>query len=295
VPQARGAAPCWEHLGYPQRKSLPPGARLPLGGGTRAIKPEPASERRRSAGAWRFCLDRSCTCQGDGSETGRFLLKIRKRTRSRGTRGVRSRVAAAQAASAAAATRRHPCGEAFWEENDPKPIPQRRGVWQPLGRTSPNGVGGGVGRRRVFGRAPFARLRFSLGVRELPEGGQAAASARFGDYRCLAGVKFRLGRGSLTAGRVARSLRRRAHLRRCLEKLKVLVPLGPDAGRHTTLSLLTEAKLHIQVSERGGSSAASEPPPAAGDARNRALSPSAASAAPWPGLSGRPDPRAGRR
>ena len=46
---------------------------------------------------------------------------------------------------------------------------------------------------------------------------------------------------------------RRAHLRLCLEKLKGLVPLGPEASRHTTLSLLTRAKLHIKVS----------PPPAA--------------------------------
>ncbi|NXG60550.1 MAD1 protein, partial [Hemiprocne comata] len=42
---------------------------------------------------------------------------------------------------------------------------------------------------------------------------------------------------------------RRAHLRLCLEKLKGLVPLGPAAGRHTTLSLLTKAKLHIKKLE----------------------------------------------
>lgn len=41
---------------------------------------------------------------------------------------------------------------------------------------------------------------------------------------------------------------RRAHLRLCLEKLKGLVPLGPESNRHTTLSLLTKAKLHIKVS-----------------------------------------------
>lgn len=41
--------------------------------------------------------------------------------------------------------------------------------------------------------------------------------------------------------------RRRAHLRLCLEKLKGLVPLGPESSRHTTLSLLTKAKLHIKV------------------------------------------------
>ncbi|KFP57771.1 Max dimerization protein 1, partial [Cathartes aura] len=42
---------------------------------------------------------------------------------------------------------------------------------------------------------------------------------------------------------------RRAHLRLCLEKLKGLVPLGPEASRHTTLSLLTKAKLHIKKLE----------------------------------------------
>ncbi|XP_042749116.1 max dimerization protein 1-like isoform X2 [Lagopus leucura] len=41
---------------------------------------------------------------------------------------------------------------------------------------------------------------------------------------------------------------RRAHLRLCLEKLKVLVPLGPESSKHTTLSLLMKAKLHIKVS-----------------------------------------------
>ncbi|XP_018617969.1 max dimerization protein 1 [Scleropages formosus] len=39
---------------------------------------------------------------------------------------------------------------------------------------------------------------------------------------------------------------RRAHLRLCLERLKSLVPLGPDSNRHTTLSLLMKAKEHIK-------------------------------------------------
>lgn len=39
---------------------------------------------------------------------------------------------------------------------------------------------------------------------------------------------------------------RRAHLRLCLERLKSMVPLGPDANRHTTLSLLMKAKDHIK-------------------------------------------------
>lgn len=46
-------------------------------------------------------------------------------------------------------------------------------------------------------------------------------------------------------------LPRRAHLRLCLERLKVLIPLGPDCTRHTTLGLLNKAKAHIKV--RGAS------------------------------------------
>ena len=40
---------------------------------------------------------------------------------------------------------------------------------------------------------------------------------------------------------------RRAHLRHCLERLKDIVPLGPEASRHTTLGLLTKAKSFIKV------------------------------------------------
>jgi len=39
---------------------------------------------------------------------------------------------------------------------------------------------------------------------------------------------------------------RRAHLRNCLEKLKEMVPLGPDSSRHTTLGLLQKAKAFIK-------------------------------------------------
>ncbi|XP_077287769.1 uncharacterized protein LOC143912361 [Arctopsyche grandis] len=39
---------------------------------------------------------------------------------------------------------------------------------------------------------------------------------------------------------------RRAHLRTCLEKLKDMVPLGPEASKHTTLGLLTKAKRYIK-------------------------------------------------
>ncbi|XP_030058630.1 max-interacting protein 1 isoform X2 [Microcaecilia unicolor] len=42
---------------------------------------------------------------------------------------------------------------------------------------------------------------------------------------------------------------RRAHLRLCLERLKVLIPLGPDCTRHTTLGLLNKAKTHIKKLE----------------------------------------------
>ncbi|KAJ8783471.1 hypothetical protein J1605_009176 [Eschrichtius robustus] len=39
----------------------------------------------------------------------------------------------------------------------------------------------------------------------------------------------------------------RAKLRLYLEQLKQLVPLGPDSTRHTTLSLLKRAKMHIKL------------------------------------------------
>lgn len=42
---------------------------------------------------------------------------------------------------------------------------------------------------------------------------------------------------------------RRAHLRNCLEKLKEIVPLGPESNRHTTLGLLTKAKTFIKTLE----------------------------------------------
>ncbi|XP_066534798.1 max dimerization protein 4 [Hoplias malabaricus] len=42
---------------------------------------------------------------------------------------------------------------------------------------------------------------------------------------------------------------RRAKLRLYLEQLKQLVPLGPDSSRHTTLSLLKRARIHIKKLE----------------------------------------------
>ncbi|KAK5600394.1 Max-interacting protein 1 [Crenichthys baileyi] len=44
-------------------------------------------------------------------------------------------------------------------------------------------------------------------------------------------------------------IRPRAHLRLCLERLKALIPLGPDCSRHTTLGLLKQAKAHIKKLE----------------------------------------------
>ncbi|KAI5936502.1 max dimerization protein 3 isoform X2 [Manis javanica] len=43
--------------------------------------------------------------------------------------------------------------------------------------------------------------------------------------------------------------RRRAQLKRCLEQLKQQMPLGADCARHTTLSLLRWARVHIQKLE----------------------------------------------
>lgn len=42
---------------------------------------------------------------------------------------------------------------------------------------------------------------------------------------------------------------RRAHMRRCLEKLKEAVPLGPDCSKHTTLGLLIDARSLIKCLE----------------------------------------------
>uniref|UniRef100_A0A8C8ZQF5 Max dimerization protein 3 n=1 Tax=Prolemur simus TaxID=1328070 RepID=A0A8C8ZQF5_PROSS len=43
--------------------------------------------------------------------------------------------------------------------------------------------------------------------------------------------------------------RRRAQLKRCLERLKQQMPLGADCARYTTLSLLRRARTHIQKLE----------------------------------------------
>ncbi|XP_072478152.1 max-interacting protein 1 isoform X2 [Notamacropus eugenii] len=52
-----------------------------------------------------------------------------------------------------------------------------------------------------------------------------------------------------SSGSSTSTANRRAHLRLCLERLKVLIPLGPDCTRHTTLGLLNKAKAHIKKLE----------------------------------------------
>uniref|UniRef100_H3D729 MAX interactor 1, dimerization protein n=1 Tax=Tetraodon nigroviridis TaxID=99883 RepID=H3D729_TETNG len=64
--------------------------------------------------------------------------------------------------------------------------------------------------------------------------------------------KFRKGKLDSTHNRSAHNeleKNRRAHLRLCLERLKSLIPLGPDCSRHTTLGLLNKAKAHIKKLE----------------------------------------------
>ncbi|XP_065304591.1 max-interacting protein 1-like isoform X1 [Dermacentor albipictus] len=55
--------------------------------------------------------------------------------------------------------------------------------------------------------------------------------------------------GVATAAAVSEHTEGRAHLRNCLEKLKEMVPLGPEANRHTTLGLLNKAKVFIKTLE----------------------------------------------
>ncbi|XP_045386541.1 max dimerization protein 3 [Lemur catta] len=58
--------------------------------------------------------------------------------------------------------------------------------------------------------------------------------------------------GALDSGRSVHNeleKRRRAQLKRCLERLKQQMPLGADCARYTTLSLLRRARTHIQKLE----------------------------------------------
>ncbi|KAM7102129.1 max-interacting protein 1 isoform X4 [Mycteria americana] len=69
-----------------------------------------------------------------------------------------------------------------------------------------------------------------------------AASSKLGSAGSMLGVAGRSTHNELEKNR-------RAHLRLCLERLKVLIPLGPDCTRHTTLGLLNKAKAHIKKLE----------------------------------------------
>lgn len=72
---------------------------------------------------------------------------------------------------------------------------------------------------------------------------QGAGAAQVGGGTGRGGA----GAGPLLAARDPRSPGRRAQLRRCLEQLRQQVPGGAERSRHTTLSLLHRARLHIQV------------------------------------------------
>ncbi|XP_023725838.1 max dimerization protein 1 [Cryptotermes secundus] len=67
------------------------------------------------------------------------------------------------------------------------------------------------------------------------------------DLRSVKRPKTKKSQGSRTTHNELEK-NRRAHLRNCLEKLKEMVPLGPEASRHTTLGLLTKAKRFIKKS-----------------------------------------------
>uniref|UniRef100_A0A8C3KD06 MAX dimerization protein 1 n=2 Tax=Scolopacidae TaxID=8917 RepID=A0A8C3KD06_9CHAR len=108
---------------------------------------------------------------------------------------------------------------------------RERGIGSPPLPTPPSGAA------RFPPPAPASHGYASL----LPGGKDGEALRRRAKARKSGG-----GSRYLTAEHVVCSSHRRAHLRLCLEKLKGIVPLGPEASRHTTLSLLTKAKLHIK-------------------------------------------------
>uniref|UniRef100_A0A8C7XSQ0 MAX interactor 1, dimerization protein n=1 Tax=Oryzias sinensis TaxID=183150 RepID=A0A8C7XSQ0_9TELE len=60
---------------------------------------------------------------------------------------------------------------------------------------------------------------------------------------------FKMCRWDLDAEHFTPENQWRAHLRLCLERLKSLIPLGPDCSRHTTLGLLNKAQAHIKKLE----------------------------------------------
>jgi len=77
------------------------------------------------------------------------------------------------------------------------------------------------------------------------EHGYASTLPMPDDLRNLKRPKTKKSQGSRTTHNELEK-NRRAHLRNCLEKLKEMVPLGPEASRHTTLGLLTKAKRFIK-------------------------------------------------
>ncbi|XP_021913721.1 max dimerization protein 1 isoform X1 [Zootermopsis nevadensis] len=77
------------------------------------------------------------------------------------------------------------------------------------------------------------------------EHGYASTLPMPDDLRSMKRPKTKKSQGSRTTHNELEK-NRRAHLRNCLEKLKEMVPLGPEASRHTTLGLLTKAKRFIK-------------------------------------------------
>ncbi|XP_018361008.1 PREDICTED: max dimerization protein 4-like [Trachymyrmex cornetzi] len=65
-------------------------------------------------------------------------------------------------------------------------------------------------------------------------------------YLCIFCAVLRRERSWIEGTEILEWIHWRAHLRTCLEKLKLLVPLGPETSRHTTLGLLTKAKRFIK-------------------------------------------------
>ncbi|OXB73848.1 UNVERIFIED_CONTAM: hypothetical protein H355_005677 [Colinus virginianus] len=119
------------------------------------------------------------------------------------------------------------------------------------GADGPGGGGGGGGGGRSIGLLLEAAEYLERREREAEHG---YASLLPGAGRARRDSPRRRGKGRRSGGG-GRSTHnemeknRRAHLRLCLEKLKVLVPLGPESSKHTTLSLLMKAKLHIKKLE----------------------------------------------
>ncbi|XP_044930699.1 max dimerization protein 4 isoform X1 [Mustela lutreola] len=126
----------------------------------------------------------------------------------------------------------------------------RGGGWRPsaqgvggVGEVGPPGARGG---RRAEpageGRAAAAAVPESAGVRGRADDGAEFPADPAGGGRVPGAQGPRSSHNELEK-------HRRAKLRLYLEQLKQLVPLGPDSTRHTTLSLLKRAKMHIKKLE----------------------------------------------